>query len=73
MPVMKAVCTPKKMLSPVMILVLISALARIFKVDIASSFSWFRKVTTPRILVSLKKAYRYPLRYACTSSESISL
>lgn len=38
-PIIKAVCTPKKILSPVIILVLIYALVIVFMVYIASDFN----------------------------------
>lgn len=53
---MKAVCMPRKILSPVIILVLISQEVRVSRVCLASVLIRLTKVTTPRILVFLRKS-----------------
>ena len=55
MPMLIAVWIPRKMLSPVMIFVFISAIARVDMVIFASYFNWLIKVTNPQIVLFFKK------------------
>lgn len=50
----KAVCIPKKMLSPVIILVVMSAAPKAVRVEAASYLSLLINVTTPKIEVPFR-------------------
>jgi hypothetical protein len=72
-PVIKAVWAPKKMLSPVIILVLISHSVKVLIVLLASYLSSLTKVTTPKILIHFKKYSLSAFKKIATSFYGIYL